>query len=125
MYPEAIAAFRKAASVAGNNAGMVTLLGHAYAVSGDKKQAEDALRELKNISQTRYIPALYTAVIYMGLGDKDKAFQWLDKAYNERTDRLIYVNADPITDPLRSDPRFQTLLHRIGLPQQATTARPL
>lgn len=125
MYPEALAAFARAKSISGNNPAMVMALGHSYAVSGNREQAMRALEELKRLSRTRYVPALYFAGIYTGLNDKDEAFQWLDKAYNERTDFLIYLNADPIADPLRPDPRFRALLRRIGLLQPATTARPL
>jgi len=115
MYPEAIATFGRAKAASGNNPWMVLALGHAYSVSGNTAEAKNAITELERISRTRYVPALYTAVIYIGLGDKDKAFQWLNKAFAERTDRLVYLNAEPVADPLRSDPRFRDLARRIGL----------
>ena len=55
------------------------------------------------------------ALIYIGLGEKDQAFAWLDKAYAERCDFLVYLPTDPMADPLRSDPRFLALLGRLGL----------
>ena len=68
------------------------------------------------MANARYVPAVYFAGIYAGLGEKDQAFAWLDKAYTERDDRLIYLAVDPIVDPLRSDPRFGGMLKRLGLP---------
>jgi CO dehydrogenase nickel-insertion accessory protein CooC1 len=54
-------------------------------------------------------------MIYAGLGDKEKAFEWLDRAYEDRADYMVYLNVDPRFDPLREDERFQQLLQRIGL----------
>jgi hypothetical protein len=65
--------------------------------------------------QTRLIPDLYPAAIYVGLGDKDRAFHYLNAAYQERVDRLIYLKVEPMADPLRSDPRFAQLLAKVGL----------
>jgi hypothetical protein len=63
------------------------------------------------------VSAFSFAVIYLGLGEKDQAFAWLEKAYEERSFLLAYLKVDPIWDPLRSDPRFADLVRRIGLPQ--------
>jgi hypothetical protein len=63
----------------------------------------------------RYVSALYFAGVYNGLGDKKTALDWLEKAYRERNDRLIYLNVDPMADPLRSEPRFRDLMKRLHL----------
>ena len=115
MYPDAIGAFTKARNASGNNPAMIMALGHAYAVSGNRAEAQRALAELESLSRSRYIPALYFAGVYIGLGDKDKAFRWLEKAYAERSDRLVYLTAYPLADPLRAEPRFRDLARRIGL----------
>jgi hypothetical protein len=57
------------------------------------------------------------AVTYTRLGDKDKAFRWLQKAYEDRNSEMAFLNVEPFWDPLRSDPRFRDLVHRVGLPQ--------
>ena len=61
------------------------------------------------------MPAIYFAVIYTGLNQKDDAFRWLDKAFDERCEYLVYLGSEPLADPLRDDPRFPRLLSRIGL----------
>ena len=117
MYPEAIAEFQRAVTLSRGSLMMKSHLGHAYAVSGDKAKAQQVLDELQERSKKGYVSAYLTAVIYAGLGEKDRAFEWLEKAYNERAEFLIYMKADPRLEPLRTDPRFQDLLRRIGLPQ--------
>ena len=73
------------------------------------------LAELKAASKQKYVYSVGFARIYAGLGDKDQAFAWLEKAYEERSTGLYWLKVDPIWDPLRSDPRFNDLLRRIGL----------
>jgi len=68
------------------------------------------------------VPAVYFAVIYIGLNRKDDAFRWLDKAYDERCEYLVYLGSEPLADPLRGDPRFSRLLNRIGLKPATTPA---
>jgi TolB-like protein/Flp pilus assembly protein TadD len=115
MYPEAIQHFRRAGSLAPNNPALLMELGHALAVSGDKPAALAVLADLQALSKLRYVPVAYYAGIYLGLGDKEQTFMWLDRAVKERDDRVIYLAVEPMADPIRSDPRFQTLLTRIHL----------
>ncbi|MGA9770214.1 MAG: protein kinase [Blastocatellia bacterium] len=117
MYAEAIAEFQQALTLSRNSLLMKAHLGHAYAVSGDKARAQQVLDELQERSKQGYVSAYLTAVIYAGLGERDRAFEWLEKAYNERAEFLIYLKTDPRLQSLRTDPRFQDLLRRIGLPQ--------
>jgi hypothetical protein len=70
---------------------------------------------LRGLSTHRYVASYHIALIYTGLGEKDQAFQWLEKAYQERSDLLVYLKVEPMFDRLRSDPRFTNLLHRMGL----------
>ncbi len=117
MFEEAIAGFQKAitvANVAGNPLTMAGLA-HTYAVSGRKTEARKLLAELQRLSEQSYVPATAVALVYTGLGEKDKAFAWLDKAVEEHSFSLAYVKVEPRFDPLRSDPRFADLLHRINL----------
>jgi|SRR5215470_15478432 len=91
-------------------------LGHAYAVAGRRNDALNRLQDLSELAKSRYVPALYLASIYEGLGDKSEALSWLEKAAQERPDGLAFLRVDPESDSLRSDPRFQDLLRRMGLP---------
>jgi TolB-like protein/Flp pilus assembly protein TadD len=115
MYPEAIQHFRKAGTLAPNNPALLMELGHALAVSGDRTAALAVLADLQALSSHRYVPVAYYAGIYLGLGDKNQTFVWLDRAVDQRDDRLIYLAVEPMADPIRSDPRFQALLARIHL----------
>lgn len=92
-------------------------LAHAYAVFGRKKEALQLLAELTEMSKSRFVPSWAFAIVHVGLGDKDRAFQWLDKAYDERPSDLQNIKVDPRMEPLRSDPRYQDLLLRMGLPK--------
>ena len=94
---------------------MRALLGHVYAVSGRRDKALKVLRELKERSKREYVSAFYFVLIYLGLHEKDQMFEWLEKAYQERSTYLIWLKVDPIFDGLRSDPRFKELVRRMGL----------
>ncbi len=93
------------------------LLGYAYAVVGRKAEARKTLAELQAISGQRYISPYEIARIYVGLGEKERSFEWLEKAYQGRSDYLTRLQVDPTFDSLRSDPRFAALVRRVGLPQ--------
>src|SRR6266849_3759155 len=115
MYPEAIVAFAHARKMTGDWPFIVMASGHAQALAGNTVEATNALNRLTQMKQARLIPDIYPAAIYVGLGDKDQAFHFLDAAYQERVDRLVYLKVEPMADPLRSDPRFAQLLAKIGL----------
>jgi TolB-like protein/Tfp pilus assembly protein PilF len=115
MYPEALRAFSQGRKVSGDYPIMIALYGNSLALSGDEAGGRKALAELRKLNSTRYISALYFAAIYEGLGEKSHALDSLDKAYQERNDRLVYLAVDPLADPLRSEPRFRNLMIRIGL----------
>jgi len=115
MHQEARAAFQKILALSPDEPAVLALLGHEYASSGDEPQANKIIVKLEEISQQRYVPSLYIALVYTGIGDKEHAFQWLDKAYAERSEYLVYLPTEPLADPLRGDPRFDQLLKRLGL----------
>jgi TolB-like protein/Tfp pilus assembly protein PilF len=115
MHPQARDAFQKILAVAPDDPAVLALMGHEYAISGDSAKAMQIIAQLQQLSGHRYVPAIYIALVYTGLHDLNNAFLWLDKAYNERTEYLMYLPTDPLADPLRDDPRFAQLLHRLGL----------
>ncbi len=115
MLKEAIAEFKKATSLTENPLPALGLA-HAYAVAGKKSEALKASGELEKLSARRYISSYYLAAINARLGEIDRAFEWLEKAFVERSLWLIYVRAEPMFDALRADPRFHDLIRRVGLP---------
>jgi eukaryotic-like serine/threonine-protein kinase len=115
MYPQAQQYYQSILAFAPHEPALLALLGHLYAVTGRQAAAREIISQLQQISGSQYVPSLYVALIYIGLGEKDQAFAWLDKAYEERCDFLVYLPTDPMADPLRSDPRFASLLGRLGL----------
>ena len=90
-------------------------MGNAYARAGRVKEASQIVSRLKDYVQQDGVGTYEVALIYAGLGDKDEAFAWLERSYKVRDKGLTYLKLDPGMDPLRSDPRFQRLLHRVGL----------
>lgn len=117
MYDQAIAAFQKAILTRGRPSWFSSMsgLGHVYAVSGKRAEARAVLDELKQLSRQEYVPPDLIALIYAGLDEKDQAFAWLEKAYEDRSFRMSWLKVEPRWDSLRSDPRFADLLRRVGL----------
>jgi tetratricopeptide (TPR) repeat protein len=90
-------------------------LARAYAMFGRRDEAQKILGELKEVSRQRYFPSYAVATIYTGLGDKERALEWLEKAYEERCGWMAFLRVDPALDSLRSEGRFKDLLRRVGL----------
>jgi hypothetical protein len=90
-------------------------LGYAYAKSGATRDAMKILEDLNNTDTRRPVPA-EIAYVYLGLRDKDRAFEWIERAFALKAEWLAHTKFDPVFDGLRSDPRFTTLLERIGIP---------
>jgi tetratricopeptide (TPR) repeat protein len=88
--------------------------GHAYGKAGERRKALEILSELERQSSQEYEPAFHIAQIYLGLGDHEQALAWLEKACDDRSVWLIWLGVDPKFDPLRSNPRFQELLKKVG-----------
>ncbi len=92
------------------------LWAYYWAVAGPRDRAVAALQRLEAAAQTRYVHPVLMALAYTGLGDRDAAFRWLERAYRDRNERMVDLMVEPRFDPLRSDPRFTDLLHRMRFP---------
>jgi hypothetical protein len=82
-----------------------------------RQNGSSIIDELKRLSGQEYVPSTSIALVYAGLGEKDQAFAWLDKGCEERSFQLQWIKIEPRLDSLRSDPRFQDLMRRVGLPE--------
>jgi len=116
-YAEALDALARAEGLLKGNLVVQSDRAHALAVSKRTREAEEALRNLLALAPSRYVNPVEVALIHVGLGHPNEAFRWLDRAYTERSDLLVYLDVDPRLDPIRSDPRFAALVRRVGLPQ--------
>jgi tetratricopeptide (TPR) repeat protein len=114
MFREAETQFVKARQIAGESIDAVAALGHSYAISGNTEAALGVLAQLSELSKERYVSPYEIALIQTALGETEKAFQSLEKAYDECAEWMIYTNVDPRLDPLRRDARFANLMRRIG-----------
>jgi TolB-like protein/Tfp pilus assembly protein PilF len=117
MYPEAVATFERAITLAGRTQALVTSLAGVYALSGRKDEAETLLQELQERATSEYVLPTSFAEVYASLGNKDEAFRWLEKAYQERNWGMLFLRIWHGWDPLRSDPRFDDLVQRMGFPE--------
>ena len=120
-HDEAIAEFRRAIELSGGNTTFESNLANAYAVSGRKEEATKIVKDLETRHSQGSSTDASIALIYVGLGDNDRAMIWLNKAYQARFNPSILMR--PAFDALRPDPRFQDLLRRIGLPSQDAVTR--
>jgi serine/threonine protein kinase/Tfp pilus assembly protein PilF len=116
--PQAMAAFEDARKLDQDHAEIWSALGHAYAVSGSKAEAQKVLDRLQDPSVLSYVAPYNVAIVYAGLGNRDQTFAWLDRAYEQRSYYLsVYLTTDARLDSLHADERFIDLRRRIGLPQ--------
>ena len=113
MHDEAIKQFEKAIAIGGRTSGVLALLAHAYATSGRQAEAQKILAELNEVSKQAYVSSYDLAILYVGLGDKDRALEQLNKSYEDRAGFIIYLNVEPLFDPLRADPRFSELVRKM------------
>ena len=115
MHEESRSEFEKAVKLSNGATNLLALLGVAYAKSGNQSAAQNVLDKLNALIRQRRAQPHDLAILYTGLGEKDRAFEWLGKAYEDRSYLILYLKTDPFFDPLRSDPRFSDLLSRAGL----------
>jgi Flp pilus assembly protein TadD len=113
--PDAIRELELADSLSPHTMRNMALLGATYALAGRRAEARKLLDALISLSKKRYIAPAYMAIPCIGLGQKDQAFDWLEKAYDDRSDWMVLLQTDPVFDPIRSDPRFRNLLHKVGV----------
>jgi len=116
MYPEAITEFKKALDVLGYIAVPLGQIGNVYGVSGNKAEAQKIVDTLTSLSSKKFVSSYSMALVYVGLGENDQAFLWLNKAYDERSHWLVWLKGDPRWASLRSDKRYSELVNRVGLP---------
>jgi serine/threonine-protein kinase len=121
MYRQAIAEHEEmgelANEVSAGNQEVAAALGWVYAVAGRRTDAQRILEDFKRLSLRAYVDFYLVGAVYAGLGDKDRAFESLERGYEERSGSMAYLKVDPFWDDLRSDKRYADLLRRIGLPQ--------
>ena len=115
-HAQAISELQKAVSISHGSPAMLGALGHAFATAGNKPEAKKILVQMNESSKTRYVSPFYVAMVYAGLHEDDNALAWLEKAYNDRSNAVIFLKVDPAFDGLRSNARFQTLLTRLAQP---------
>ncbi len=122
MFKEAVEEFEKAVVFSGRSPRTLAALGHAHAVAGNHKKAMNTIRELKQLAKQRYVSSYDIALIYLGIGEKVAALNWLERAYSEHSTGMIWFKVEPRLDALRPEPRFQGLLQRTGLNIETTSA---
>ena len=114
MFPEAIAEARKAIDLTSGAAQPTSFLGYALAKSGKQAEARTVLEELLKRSAERYVPPYNIALIYNGLDERDQTLARLERGYEQRDQKMVFLKVEPKWNNLRADPRFQDLLRRVG-----------
>jgi eukaryotic-like serine/threonine-protein kinase len=115
-YELAIAEGEKGVNLSGGSPLIRAALAQTYATAGRRKKAVQIIEDLAKLAKEKYVAAYFFAGIHIGLGEDDRAIEYLEKSYEEHSHWLIYLHIDPSMDGLRSNPRFQDLLRRVGLP---------
>jgi adenylate cyclase len=115
MFSEAINEVKRAVELSGESTISLAVLGHAYASAGRMNQALDIVKKLKERAKQRYLPSYWIALIYTGLKDRDAAFEWLKRAFQERSSWLVWIKVEPRYDVLRSDERFVSLMKKMNI----------
>jgi TolB-like protein/DNA-binding winged helix-turn-helix (wHTH) protein/tetratricopeptide (TPR) repeat protein len=123
-YAPALEALQKATDLFGNSPARRAEMAHALAVAGRTAEARRVLEEMTTLARTQYVESDLIARIHVGLGDRDRAFEWLERALAEHAPKLVLLRVDPRVDSLRSDPRFADLLRRAGLDNGRVTSTP-
>ncbi len=116
QYDLALEELRRAVEISHSSPLMVSALAHAYALSGNHSEALKLLAQLDALSKKQYVSPFYVATVYLGLGKNEFAMNWLQKAYADRSNGLVFFKVEPELDPLRSDPRFISLLRKLNFP---------
>ena len=117
----ALASFQRAAELTKRGTNVLASMGHALAISGKPAEARAILGELAARAKERYVPSYQVALVHAGLGDEERAFESLDKAFDERSTLLTYLKMDPRFDSLRADPRFKAMLRRLNFLEEPVT----
>ncbi|TNF78442.1 MAG: tetratricopeptide repeat protein [Acidobacteria bacterium] len=115
-FEQAIAAFERAVESSGRSPMMLAALGRVFADQGRSDRASELLEELERTAEKTYVPCYYIAAIHSGSGERELTLEWLERACEQRESWMVFLNIDPIWDGYRSEPRFQALVERVGLP---------
>jgi tetratricopeptide (TPR) repeat protein len=115
MYAEAITELERALALAPDDTETMSVMAHVYASWGRKTDAEVSLGVLNELSKRLYVSPYSRARIHMGLGQRDEAFEWLEKTFQERHGILVYLKVECAFDDIRDDPRYFDLLARMNL----------
>jgi tetratricopeptide (TPR) repeat protein len=113
-YEGAIAEFQKARQL-DDSPLILAALGHTYVMAERRDEALRVLAEMKDLAERRHVSSYHFAIIHAALGERDEAFEWLEKTYEARSEALVWLKVDPRLDTLRTDPRFIDLQRRVGL----------
>ena len=117
QFERAVAELRKAVDLSHGTPMMVSALAHTYARAGNKIEAEKLLAQLGVESKNQYVSPYYFAIVYAGLGENETAMDWLDKAFADRSNGLVFLQVEPELDGLRSNPRFIALRKKLEFPE--------
>ena len=115
-WPKAVKVLEKAVVLMGGLSLVKGLLGYSLAKNGEEERARKVLDDLLQTSESAYVSAFFVAAVYMGLGSELDTWEWLEVAYEERNNWLVFIDVLPIFEPLRFQPRYLDLLKKIGLP---------
>jgi TolB-like protein/DNA-binding winged helix-turn-helix (wHTH) protein/Tfp pilus assembly protein PilF len=116
QYDLALEELQRAVEISHSSPLTVSALAHAYALSGHRSEARKLLAQLGVLSERQYVSPFYMAIVYLGLGQNELAMNWLQKAYADRSNGLVFLKVEPELDPLRSDPRFIALIQKLNFP---------
>jgi TolB-like protein/DNA-binding winged helix-turn-helix (wHTH) protein/Tfp pilus assembly protein PilF len=114
-YDDAVAEYAAASKVLVDWPVTMAAIGHVYAISGRRQDAERVLQDLQNLQGRKYVTPYGLALVYAGLGDRTSALDWLDRAVSDKSNWLVWLNRDPRFAGLHGSPRFDALVHRVGL----------
>jgi serine/threonine protein kinase/tetratricopeptide (TPR) repeat protein len=120
QYDRAFTEFEKAIELGGRSVNQIGVLGYAHGVAGNRGKARELLQELTERASKGYVSAMWIALVHLGLSDRESLFQCLHRAFEERDGSLILITAAVEFDPVRDDPRFKSLLQRMGLEHLAS-----
>jgi tetratricopeptide (TPR) repeat protein len=112
---EAIKDYQHALELSPNDQNYLAALGHVYASSGNSSAARNILDTLSALNKTEHVSPFFFALVYAGLNDKEKALEWLQKAYEEKSGSVRYLKMEPRLQSLRNEPRYIALMKKIGL----------
>jgi Flp pilus assembly protein TadD len=114
MLPEAIRELEKAVDLSGGSPLYLASLAHAYGVTGRRRDASKVIDQLKTLAARQYVASFDMALAWLGLGDPDRCLASLEQSVEDRSPRLLFLSVEPRFDPLRSNPRFQAVVRRVG-----------